>query len=113
MIASLLDAPLKILLNVRSGHTKEQIAKLDEVPLQLRRSYIIPGTKTSTAIQARIRDLKEEQSDSIKPILPLGRYLSSTAINAMEKSLELKDVKSRLDKLLIYETVSKTKDTIK
>lgn len=110
---SQLDAPLKILLNVRSGHTKEQIAKLDEVPLQLRRSYIVPGTKTSTALQARIRDLKEEQSDSIKPILPLGRYLSSTAIKAMEKSLELKDVKSELDKLLLYETVSKTKDTIK
>lgn len=110
---SQLDAPLKILMNVRSGHTKEQIAKLNEVPLQLRRTYIIPSTKTSTLLQKKIRDLKSEQSDSIKPILALGRYLSGTAIKAMEKSLQLEDVKSRLDNLLYYETVSETKDTIK
>jgi len=110
---SQLYAPLKILMNVRSGHTKEQIAKLNEVPLQLRRTYIIPSTKSSTVLQRSIRNLKSEQSDSIIPILALGRYLSGTAIKSMEKSLKLEDVKSRLDNLLYYETIYETKDSIK
>ena len=109
---SQLGAPLQTLMNVRSGHTKEQIAKLDQVALPLQRSYIIPSTKTSTMVQEKLRSLKSEQSDSINPILPLGRYLSGTAIQAIEKSLELKDIKSRLDSLLLYKQVSKETDTI-
>ncbi len=104
---SQLGAPLQTLMNVRSGHTKEQIAKLDQVGLPLKRSYIIPSTKTSTIVQEKLRSLKSEQSDSINPILPLGRYLSGTAIQAIEKSLELKDIKSQLDSLLIYKKTPK------
>jgi len=104
---SQLGAPLSTLMNVRSGHTKEQIAKLNQVPLALQRTYIIPSTKNSTAVQEKLRSLKNKQTDSISPILPLGRYLSGTAIKAIEKCLELEDIKSQLDSLLYYKKVPK------
>jgi len=103
---SQLGAPLKTLMNVRSGHTNEQIAKLNQVPLALQRTYIIPSTKTSTVVQEKLRSLKNTQTESISPILPLGRYLSGTAIQAIEKCLELDNVKRELDKLLIYNRIS-------
>ncbi len=103
---SQLGAPLRTLMNVRSGHTKEQIAKLNQIPLALQRTYIVPSTKTSTAVQEKLRSLKSKQTDSISPILPLGRYLSGTAIKAIEKCLELEDVKAQLDSLLYYKKVS-------
>jgi len=99
---SQLEAPLRTLMNVRSGHTKEQIAKLNQIPLVLQRTYIIPSTKTSTTVQEKLRNLKNTQTDSISPILPLGRYLSGTAIKAIEKCLELDNVKGKLDDLLVY-----------
>ena len=104
---SQLGAPLRTLMNVRSGHTKEQIAKLNQVPLALQRTHIIPSTKTSTAIQEKLRSLKNAQTESISPILPLGRYLSGTAIKAIEKCLELENVKYQLDSLLYYNKVPK------
>jgi len=103
---SQLGAPLRTLMNVRSGHTNEQIARLNQVPLALQRTYIIPSTKSSTTVQEKLRSLKNKQTDSISPILPLGRYLSGTAIKAIEKCLELEDIKSQLDSLLYYKKVA-------
>lgn len=102
---SQLGAPLQTLLNVRSGHTKEMIAKLDMVSIGLKRTQILPSTQTKTSFQKTLRSFKGQESDSIKPVLPLGRYLSNTAIYAMEKWLEEDEVKTKLDDLLRYDQI--------
>jgi len=93
-----------LLMNVRSGHVLEQIEKLDPIILSLKRVYITSITKSGNFFEERIRStVKDTIDNKISPILPLGRYLSGTAIKAMEVYLESNVIKSRLDSLLIFE----------
>ncbi|GAA3509634.1 hypothetical protein GCM10022393_22890 [Aquimarina addita] len=90
--ATQLLAPLTTLRNVRYGHTKEVMGRLgekDKITLK-RTSIIVPSSLINT------KNKNEELM--IKPVLPLGRYLSTIAIRSMEA--RLKEVSSELDAIL-------------
>lgn len=104
---SQLKAPFGLLMNVRSGHVREQIEKLDPIILSLKRIYITSSTKITNSFQKKIRStVKDTIENQISPILPLGRYLSGTAIKGMEAYLESDTIKSQLDSLLFFKTMS-------
>ncbi len=87
-----LGAPLATLSNIRYGHTKEMINKLgDDYIIKLKETAINPHEKT---LKSKILNRKDSL---IKPILPLGRYLSTIAIRSMEARLE--NVKKQLDSI--------------
>ncbi len=78
-----LGAPLATLSNVRYGHTKEVINRLgNEYEIALKETAINPYHKINKS------ELKTKKDSLIKPILPLGRYLSTIAIRSMEARLE-------------------------
>lgn len=87
------DAPLTTLQNVRYGHTQEIIKKLGnsyEVKLK-------PTTIPLSPPKSLFRDVKKEVL-LIKPVLPLGRYLSTVAVRSIEARLYA--VKPQLDSIL-------------
>ncbi len=95
-----LRAPLSTLLNVRSGHTREIETRLDD-------EFVIELDTTRIALEPiEIKRLIEKQiastKDSITPVLPLGRFLSKSAINSIEERLGREPVRSRLEKLVEY-----------
>ena len=99
-VVTQLQAPIQTLMNVRGGHTKEMMARLDKVHFGLKRTFIVPTTKTKNDLHKHLRSLRQEQSDEIQPVLPLGRYLSQTAVYAMEKWMHEAPMKSKLDQLI-------------
>ncbi|WP_108802494.1 hypothetical protein [Aquimarina sp. Aq107] len=85
-----LSAPLTTLRNVRYGHTKEVMEKLgDDYVISLKQTEIMPSS-----VNLLTRDINKEEL-FIKPVLPLGRYLSTVAIRSMEARLD--SVKVDLD----------------
>ncbi|MBW1297679.1 patatin-like phospholipase family protein [Aquimarina litoralis] len=81
-----LTAPLTTLQNVRYGHTREIMERLgDEYIMALERTEITPSVKNTDSVSVLERDEK------IKPVLPLGRYLSKIAIRSMEARLDVID----------------------
>ncbi len=86
-------APLTTLRNVRYGHTQEIIKKLgDDYIIKLKQTEITP-----TSTNVFLNDTKKEEL-VIKPVLPLGRYLSTIAIRSMEARLN--SVSEELDLIL-------------
>ncbi|MEW7277015.1 hypothetical protein ABW636_00290 [Aquimarina sp. 2201CG1-2-11] len=85
------EVPLTTLQNVRYGHTKERVRKLAN-------SYIVKLKPTAIPLTIKKTNLDEEQILMIKPVLPLGRYLSTVAIKSMEARLD--EVKPVLDSIL-------------
>ncbi|MFL1896558.1 hypothetical protein ACJRPK_12705 [Aquimarina sp. 2-A2] len=89
---SQLAAPLTTLRNVRYGHTQEIVQKLGErYAVKLKQTTILPLKNIAP---------KKKNNDNlrIKPVLPLGRYLSTIAIRSMEA--RLKEVAPQLDKIV-------------
>ncbi|EZH72164.1 hypothetical protein ATO12_24845 [Aquimarina atlantica] len=84
-------APLTTLQNVRYGHTQEIIKKLGS-------KYIIKLQPTAIPLSFSESENKEEEVLMIKPVLPLGRYLSTVAVRSMEARLN--KVKPQLDAIL-------------
>ncbi|WP_299189570.1 hypothetical protein [uncultured Aquimarina sp.] len=85
-----LSAPLTTLRNVRYGHTKEVMEKLgDDYVISLKQTEIMPSS-----VNLLTGDINKEEL-FIKPVLPLGRYLSTVAIRSMEARLD--SVKVDLD----------------
>jgi hypothetical protein len=84
------EAPLTTLQNVRYGHTQEIIKKLKSSSVIKLKSTMIPLSLNSEGV--------EEETLMIKPVLPLGRYLSTVAVRAMEARLN--EVKPELDSIL-------------
>ncbi len=84
-----LEAPLVTLQNVRHGHTQEIIQKLGNANIIKLKQTPIPPLKHKDSTDKKLL---------IKPVLPLGRYLSSIAIRSMEASLQ--EVKPQLDSIL-------------
>ncbi|MDY8138152.1 hypothetical protein [Aquimarina sp. 2201CG5-10] len=90
-----LAAPLTTLQNVRYGHTQEIMKKLgDKYIVKLKPTVIRPALPSVIAKKSNDDELL------IKPVLPLGRYLSTVAIQSVEA--RLKEVSKQLD--LILET---------
>lgn len=86
-----LAAPLTTLKNVRAGHTLELYEKLEnKTVIQLESTPIKP---ISIGLSA-----DDKGEFLIKPVLPLGRYLSTVAIQSVEARLEV--VSSKLDSIL-------------
>ncbi|MFD2565686.1 hypothetical protein [Aquimarina rubra] len=86
-------APLTTLRNVRYGHTQEIMKRLgNEYIIKLKPTAIVP--QTTSVFSDNIK--KDELA--IKPVLPLGRYLSTIAIRSMEARLD--DVSKELDLIL-------------
>ncbi len=86
-------APLATLQNVRYGHTREVTKKLGSryaIKLKPTTISLLPSTLTSEQI--------EEEIIFIKPVLPLGRYLSTVAIRSMEARLH--NISPKLDSIL-------------
>lgn len=82
-----LVAPLKMILGATFSHPKELKNTNSEFLVESARTYIYTN--------------KKEPKDSIKPILPLGRFLSVNAIKSLEERLKNKvEVTSILDKLV-------------
>lgn len=82
-----LVAPLKMILGATFSHPKELKNANSEFLVESARTYIYTN--------------KKETKDSIKPILPLGRFLSVNAIRSLEKRLKNEvEVTSVLDKLV-------------
>ncbi|PKV52010.1 hypothetical protein ATE84_4111 [Aquimarina sp. MAR_2010_214] len=84
------EAPLTTLQNVRYGHTQEIIKKLGS-------KYIIKLKPTMIPLSSSESENIEEVL-MIKPVLPLGRYLSTVAVRSMEARLN--KVKPQLDSIL-------------
>ncbi len=89
-----LFAPAVTLAKIRSGHTQEMLKKLgNSYIIELRRKAIPP-----------LQSLKEQNAriltpdTLLKPILPLGRYLSGVAIRSMEA--RLKEIAPQLDAVI-------------
>lgn len=90
---SQLTAPLTTLQNVRYGHTREIMERLgDDYIVELKPTEIIPSSDLEDSVS------KFENDEKIKPVLPLGRYLSKIAIRSMEARLDT--IKSDLDLIL-------------
>ena len=88
-----LSAPLATLLNVQFGHTDEVIEKLgNHYTMKLRPVAVYPARRTESSKMVR------ENDTMIKPLLPLGRYLSTIAIRSIEKRLE--QIKPQLDTII-------------
>lgn len=87
------DAPLTTLQNVRYGHTQEIIKKLEN-------SYEVKLKPTMIPISPPKSLLKNAEKEVllIKPVLPLGRYLSTVAVRSIEARLH--EVKPELDSIL-------------
>ncbi|GAA0727834.1 hypothetical protein GCM10009430_36310 [Aquimarina litoralis] len=91
--SSQLTAPLTTLQNVRYGHTREIMERLgDDYIVELKPTEIIPSTDLEDSVS------KRKKEEKIKPVLPLGRYLSKIAIRSMEARLDT--IKSDLDLIL-------------
>lgn len=89
---SQLAAPLTTLRNVRYGHTQEIVQKLGErYAVKLKQTTILP---LKNSMQKR----RDADNLRIKPVLPLGRYLSTIAIRSMEARLN--EVAPQLDKIV-------------
>jgi len=90
-----LQAPLSTLLNVRSGHTQEMIDKLKS------NWHVVLERTPILSKKSLWKSFKSESKDTIiTPVLPLGRYLSTIAIQSMEARLNNEKVTCVLDKLL-------------
>ncbi|TPN82214.1 patatin-like phospholipase family protein [Aquimarina algicola] len=87
------SAPLTTLQNVRYGHTKEIINRLGSNNIIRLKPTAIPLYKARLDLQSK------EDVLMIKPVLPLGRYLSTVAIRSIEARLD--EVKPQLDSVLI------------
>lgn len=86
-------APLTTLKNVRNGHTQEIKKRLGgDHTITLKRTEI---TSVSNSL---FMDDNEAAALTIKPVLPLGRYLSKIAIRSMEARLTI--VRKELDEVL-------------
>lgn len=98
---SQLSTPLQTMMQVRSGHTQEMIERLGDYRIGLKKTSIDPNPKADNAMKKVVRASKNVGGDKITPILPLGRYLSKTAIYSSEQCLE-KNYTDYLDSLLAY-----------
>ncbi|WP_298547834.1 hypothetical protein [uncultured Aquimarina sp.] len=88
-----LEAPLTTLRNVRYGHTQEILKRLESnYIINLKQTKIIPSS-----VSLLPDDINKEEL-AIKPVLPLGRYLSTIAIRSMEARLE--EVSGELDLII-------------
>ncbi|WP_378176326.1 patatin-like phospholipase family protein [Aquimarina sp. SS2-1] len=88
-----LSAPLTTLRNIRYGHTQEIMKRLgSDYVIKLKPTEIVPQTTSVFTDNTKANEL------AIKPVLPLGRYLSTIAIRSMEARLE--DVSKELDLIL-------------
>ncbi|MCX2763278.1 patatin-like phospholipase family protein [Aquimarina muelleri] len=87
------DAPLTTLRNVRYGHTQEIIKKLGNSYVVKLKPTIIPLSPPKSLFGK-----VEKEVLLIKPVLPLGRYLSTVAIRSIEARLG--KVKPELDAIL-------------
>ncbi|MHA7059814.1 patatin-like phospholipase family protein [Aquimarina sp. M1] len=86
-------APLTTLRNVRYGHTQEIMKRLgNDYVIKLKPTAIVPQT---TKV---FKDSTNQSELAIKPVLPLGRYLSTIAIRSMEASLN--NMSKELDLIL-------------
>lgn len=102
---SQMEAPLQIILNVRSGHTKEQIQKVNDVELALVKTSIdtdfANNSNLRKSLSTSLKGIDSAKVNVIEPVLPLGRYLSGTAIKAIENCLKSNDIKSKLNHLIL------------
>ncbi len=90
-----LIAPIATLKNVRSGHTQEIMKKLgSDHMVVLKQTSITPEPVLSSSENENIYDEKQK----IKPVLPVGRYLSTIAIRSMEARLH--KIHKELDAIL-------------
>ncbi|WP_299441210.1 hypothetical protein [uncultured Aquimarina sp.] len=88
-----LSAPLTTLRNVRYGHTREIMKRLgEEYIIELKPTEIISSLVNS------FDDNEEKEELIIKPVLPLGRYLSTIAIRSMEARVD--SISQELDLIL-------------
>ena len=85
-------APFTTLQNVRYGHTQEITQKLGDRYAITLQPTVIPMTSKS------ISSIKTQNEVLIRPVLPLGRYLSTVAIRSMEARLQ--EVSVKLDSIL-------------
>ena len=98
-----LSAPINILLKARGGHTQEQISKLSPIKLSLQTTFIDSNTLFKTNLGKKARKFIKNDSianKKIEPVLPLGRYLSGTAIKSMEAYLISKSFDRKLDSVV-------------
>lgn len=88
-----LAAPLATLRNIRYGQTKE-------IEKQLGEQYAIRLKQTEINVKdsGNFFEGKEDSVQKIKPVLPLGRYLSTIAIRSMEERLVV--IQKQLDSIL-------------
>ncbi|NMH87996.1 hypothetical protein [Flavivirga algicola] len=90
--SSQLITPAKMILNATFAHPNEIInAYGDDFKIESKRTYI-PVKKVS---------LNFDEEKKFRPILPLGRYLSWSAIKSLEERLKHKEVTGKLDSLLL------------
>ncbi|MFD0962956.1 hypothetical protein [Pseudofulvibacter geojedonensis] len=99
---SQLNTPMHTLLQVRSGHTQEMIDRLGDYRIGLRKTTIDLNRKADNVVKKAVREANNNTDGKITPILPLGRYLSKTAIYSMEQCLE-KNYSEYLKELISYE----------
>ncbi len=86
-------APLTTLQNVRYGHTQESVKRLGSI-------FAIKLKPTTISLLPSTLSYEETKEEIlfIKPVLPLGRYLSTVAIRSVEARLQ--EVSSELDSIL-------------
>ncbi len=90
--SSQLITPPKMILNATFAHPNEIINTYgDDFKIESRRTYI-PVKETT---------LNFDKEKTFRPILPLGRYMSSSAIKSLEECLKNKKVTNKLDSLLL------------
>lgn len=93
---SQLSAPLTTLRNVRYGHTNEVMNKLNnKTTISLKPTLITPMVNDFPGVFTLNSN---DDKPMIKPVLPLGRYLSTIAIRSIEA--RLKEIEPDLNNVL-------------
>ena len=95
--SSQLVAPALMIANATFAHPEESEKTLTNVlNIQSKRTYIPQETKSIFSLISSETDNVEY----IKPIIPLGRYLSHAAVRSLEARLDASEVKDSLDSLI-------------
>lgn len=96
--SSQLEAPLKLLLSATFGHPVEEKKKRKGKVIIESMITKIPMNSGTAGFDGVY--LGSDKNDSIRPILPLGRYLSNGAIRSLEARLMNDSVCRQLDELV-------------
>jgi hypothetical protein len=80
--SSQLTAPLGMILGASFAHPKESEKSFNNI----------------YSIESKLTRIMNQDGDSITPFIPLGRYLSLTAVKSMEQRLS--EIKKDIDKVI-------------